>query len=1243
MKYIVINIFFIFSYLNVIGQSIGASIDHLEKLIPPSPNAAAIEKFGIIPVNYSTGVPSINYPIWFWKRGKLDFNIELSYHAGGHKIDDMASNVGLGWALAGIPRISRTVKGLPDDIPERGYMYQGSLPDVITDYYNGLYYYAPVGTNQALVNPRVGLNQFNSTNYSEIEQLNSNDLDPEQDIFSYSIKGFSGRFIIDINRNIIPLEKTNLKFYAFFSTQGNINGFHIIDDNGILFKFEHLEFQTSINFSSEASFLPAIPGSASGWLLTKQIDPVTSDSIVYSYTNNPNEVKYETSFSESETYDLEEWDEMAEQLYIGLRLRRSVVNHIQISGNDPIGATISFPDGSELHFDHSHSRLDYHNSKALTGIIVKNIVGETIKKFSFHHSYFQSVSGQFDPPGLLFSNDNSKRLRLDSVCEISNDNQAKKVTRYSYNELPLNSRGSKNSDYWGYNVNPNRNNAEYSPSIPLEITELEILGNAGVLYQAFLSGSNKYPDPEYAKAAVLEKISYPTGGEVTFEYECNKAFSVINYYEDKLESNKLEWELTEFNQNINILLPGRTQESVQLFFKIDEIGPRPDPTGPPYYCLVDQQDLQPVSFEISSINGTAPSIIINDIYSNVLAGISRVVSLPLNQDYQVKFVYNAGINCSYTFPFVSSCIGKYSIPLEDKYAGGLRVKRIISDDGINPVLIKEYSYVNENMKSSAVLNEIPNFGYFRSTRSEKSVVQIPYSTITHFYDVREISRSSFPRSTLNYFHGSPLIYSRVIEKYSDGSSIEIIYDPFNSEATGQTYFNPILPTQDFPNLSGLLTKKIIKNSSGELIKENSWEYNKNKIQLPISTNRNYRTGTIAYSSYNNGKTFVANNYSYYTSIAEEIFAEEKSYGNALMLSQFESKTYNANTHYLSGLSKSNSKGEEIEQSFFYADDYTGNAYSIMEQLNIKKVLAGDMTYKLPIAVGNEISYNRIHFSVYNNNMPLVSLIEASVMGGPIKTIAKFEKYDDKGNLLQYTSDKGVPISLIWGYNKQYPVAKIIGKTYESLLQESSIDLNVINSGLNNSLIKTELDRLFTLEDVFVTTYIYKPLVGKIIETDPNGFTMYYEYDNFNRLHLIRDKDNNILKKFCYNYQGQVADCGFGNDANWVIVSTTCELDGMGQFTGNTIVVNQDLNPSSPTFNQQVTSIAIDPTPICVCSGQDKKVINGVCETGVWICLGNFKESGMPWKHYYRYQWSDFSLSPIYVGEGICNFNSELEP
>ncbi len=54
----------------------------------------------------------------------------------------------------------------------------------------------------------------------------------------------------------------------------------------------------------------------------------------------------------------------------------------------------------------------------------------------------------------------------------------------------------------------------------------------------------------------------------------------------------------------------------------------------------------------------------------------------------------------------------------------------------------------------------------------------------------------------------------------------------------------------------------------------------------------------------------------------------------------------------------------------------------------------------------------------------------------------------------------------------------------------------------------------------MTTYTYDPLIGMTSSTDAKGMVTYYEYDSFQRLKNIKDKDGNIIKHVDYHYQGQ---------------------------------------------------------------------------------------------------------------------------
>lgn len=189
------------------------------------------------------------------------------------------------------------------------------------------------------------------------------------------------------------------------------------------------------------------------------------------------------------------------------------------------------------------------------------------------------------------------------------------------------------------------------------------------------------------------------------------------------------------------------------------------------------------------------------------------------------------------------------------------------------------------------------------------------------------------------------------------------------------------------------------------------------------------------------------------------------------------------------------------------------------------------------------SFNRYDFvsnpagKVYLNKtqrLPITTpsaIFTSSATSG--STIVKDGRYTDedqvkfdKGNLVEVIKKDGVVTTYIWGYNNSYPVAKVVGISYSQIsAMATPLSQTTLQSPASDAALRTELNRVrSTFPAALVTTYTYKPVLGITSETDANNRTTYYEYDALGRLKLLRDKDNNILKKFCYNYQGQVENC-----------------------------------------------------------------------------------------------------------------------
>ncbi len=139
-------------------------------------------------------------------------------------------------------------------------------------------------------------------------------------------------------------------------------------------------------------------------------------------------------------------------------------------------------------------------------------------------------------------------------------------------------------------------------------------------------------------------------------------------------------------------------------------------------------------------------------------------------------------------------------------------------------------------------------------------------------------------------------------------------------------------------------------------------------------------------------------------------------------------------------------------------------------------------------------------------------------------------YYDAGNIKEVIQKDGKKTVYIWGYHKMYPIAKLENVSYEevsSLVTElqnlSDLDNDrTIGSTGNEGSLRTKLEELRTMFSndgtKQVTTYTYDPLIGITSITDFRGQTVYYDYDSFNRLKFIKDRDGNILKENQYNYK-----------------------------------------------------------------------------------------------------------------------------
>jgi hypothetical protein len=191
------------------------------------------------------------------------------------------------------------------------------------------------------------------------------------------------------------------------------------------------------------------------------------------------------------------------------------------------------------------------------------------------------------------------------------------------------------------------------------------------------------------------------------------------------------------------------------------------------------------------------------------------------------------------------------------------------------------------------------------------------------------------------------------------------------------------------------------------------------------------------------------------------------------------------------------------------------------------------------------------------------------------------------------------------------------------------------------------------EGAHMKTYTHIPLVGISSQCDENNRTSYFEYDVFGRLSLVRDQDKNILKKICYNYSGQREDCVpfFNTVQNQNFTRNNCASGYVGSTVTYTVPANTysstisqaeanlfaqaDINSNGQAYANTNGTCTLAPCNSGNCSGNDKKCIEGVCETGYWACI-SVVQFGRAYKCTFAYCFSDGTLSTYTVEEVHTN-------
>jgi hypothetical protein len=461
--------------------SIKGIAQDLPRIIHPSPEASALFRFQDYPMDFSTGLPQINVPIYEIKSGDLSVPISISYHASGRRVYDQDGPIATGWSLNAGGMISRTVYGAVDFGTSAGTF---KFP-------------YPFNTT----------NLSNSTTLPYLENImhyhdNPDDVTPgtwtdgEYDIFSYSFGDHNGKFFFKDNNGVKTAAFLPYKPYVItpITDAYGLERINILDDKGILYEFTGEE--TTLQSQSAIETVPAV----TGYVLTKITSADKSQIVTFVYTGfvqtrktisqtitfnddelhlpgAPNYFVTEgpsstetTSQSPYQVARLTEIDFKQGKVLFNLISGSDKVDNIQIIDNkNAVIKTIQL----NRSFMNNLSEIGYSTNK-LDGIVFKDNVGTAAETYSFQYYPSPSVSGQQD----------------NTIMNV----------RYR--------------DWWGF-----YNASGVHDMIPY-YTNLNRIGFNEVNNQNDLdignSSANREPNLSGLETGVLKKIIYPTGGSTEF-------------------------------------------------------------------------------------------------------------------------------------------------------------------------------------------------------------------------------------------------------------------------------------------------------------------------------------------------------------------------------------------------------------------------------------------------------------------------------------------------------------------------------------------------------------------------------------------------------------------------------------------------------------------------------------------------------------------------------------------------------
>jgi YD repeat-containing protein len=1214
------SILVLFSSLALFCSSVRAqSLADLNspKIVPPTPDAAALGKYAQIPVDKGSGVPGISVPLYEIKTPRFSLPISLSYHASGIKVDETASWVGIGWSLNCGGVVTRSMVGAADDAGT-GFLTLAipTAQDLFQNFNNNKTYMQSVADGQS---------------------------DSEPDNFFYNFSGGTGGFVFDaVGKAPILIPYRPLKISFTPAGGGSGSYFSIVDPEGNSYLFK----DTEISYSSVSGALTG----ASSWYLSQMISADKSDTVKFFYKPDPNNFNFvDNSYSFTQNVgplggptSVAAWN----------MVPTTNTCHSQSIHID----SIVFK-GGKVDFVPKAGRMD-NGAISLDSLVVSNYDYKKkkysrLKSFKLLTDYFYSTINN-PPAPYNYNTDNTSRyrLKLTGLSENDGNNSAIKTHQFAYNTTMLPPLHNFGQDVWGY-YNGNWNNqtllqaAQVSGFAASPTTVFTIAGNG--------LGANRDVSLPNMQAGVLEKITYPTKGYTTFTYEANQ------YIAPTVTTN------TASTSSVGVYAPTTSTTFTASFAN-------PNQTSGQLIFNIQLGRIANISNSYVQLIQVSNGAVIYAYYPSTSADVNTTVGITVTAGVQYKLVAvsiggSTSSMSSLPYSAINTTYQVTGSPTLNN-VGGLRVKYIRNyDSNGTPIFTETYKY-GSNESGAGLFSSSAGLPI---SHSQHSYMVGSFPAVEDTYS----SSSIYPLSS---FGGSPVAYDQVTVYHGDtlqniGKSV------YNYAVTGDsilTYSQPQVNTpfytcncnivlQNWQDplryIAGAQGMKPISRQwqNGEPVSESHYLNNNGQYLLQQSKSTSY---SLFYRPYGRGLSLrysrelaggasrvdypanTSNEFTFYDYPistgsrvpSRTVTTNYGSDGVTQLTSDTAKYAYGNPAHMFPTRTVSyNGKGDSLVTKASYPQDMV---LASSDPTGIYASMASANMVSPPVEVTNyknvtQLQKSKTNYAVASGNIK-PQTVELQTLGSPSEVRLNFQKYDTRGNVLTVSKQGGTTERYIWDYQYAYSAAKVTNAGTDSIaytsfeadgkgnwiiaspVRDTSAAItggrsyNLSNGALSKGGLTaasayvvsywTKSSAALTIAGTAsgypvngantrgwyyhehritgqttvtlsgagnidelrlypagaqMSTYTYAPLVGVTSISDAKSLITYYEYDGLQRLLNIKDQNGKILKSYDYNYVSTAP----------IWTDNTGRRCKSGTTTGEQERQETDTNPLSATYNQ----------------------------------------------------------------------------